>query len=508
MQELWRSAPRPLRATLILAVAGQLLIVLASFGVLTRPAMLAVALPALGLLLWTRPVPWWGLLLLAPLALYGAYPPLAFDETLYHLPYVDSIARTGAITLRPDIRFGVFPLLHELLCVPLFAFLGATATHFVAWLAVALLGALLWQWWPERREAGWLASAVVLGNPTLLANGAITYVDATLTLFVAAGFWCLWTMNGRGSRLAMWFALAGGFLLGSAVAVKYLGALFAIGGLLYAGRRIVPYAIGGLIGSGPMLLRIFLLTGSPFHPFLEETAWSPAVLSEESFPVLLLRLVRLPIDLTVSRIAGGGQPPFTPFFAAALVLLLLFCRRWRLAGIAMAYLVAFVVLMPRDTRYVLPLVPLVVAVVADWASSRLSRRMVVTLAVIAAIPVVAYPLAHVAIRGLPPLRSEARLQLQEERIPALAALRTIPADGRIVVCGAEHLKFVGGDRLVGDLIGPYAYSRMFTGGLREVQASWILVGEPCLPEWRQFIARNAELHHSVRGVTVWRNRLP
>jgi len=43
------------------------------------------------------------------------YPPLAFDETLYHLPMARAYARTGAMPFLPDVRLPVCPALFEVL---------------------------------------------------------------------------------------------------------------------------------------------------------------------------------------------------------------------------------------------------------------------------------------------------------------------------------------------------------------------------------------------------------
>src|SRR5215212_5165681 len=85
-------------------------------------------------------------LLLLPLIALALYPPIAFDETLYHLPFVQGIARDGAIRWHSDLRFPVFPILHELLCVPAFLLGGGIATHFVALIELILLAVLLLRW--------------------------------------------------------------------------------------------------------------------------------------------------------------------------------------------------------------------------------------------------------------------------------------------------------------------------------------------------------------------------
>src|SRR5438105_51384 len=260
-----------LRTTIGLAVAGQILAVLGIFGLLQPWALLTVAAIALfffhaearrrGENLLRVSAPPREIVLLIPLALLALYPPIAFDETLYHLAFVRAIAQSGAINFFGDIRFPVFPQLHELLCVPVFLLLGDTAMHFVAVAEVVLLAGVLVKW-PEQRSTALLAAALVLGNPIVMQIGTVTHVDAALMLFVAAGAYCL-----------DHHPAAAGFLLGTACSVKYLGCYFAAAGFVYLllfgtnRRRIAPLFAGSLLLAVlPMYGRIVALTGNPFFP--------------------------------------------------------------------------------------------------------------------------------------------------------------------------------------------------------------------------------------------------
>src|SRR5258708_38389336 len=122
--------PVSLRAALGLAVAGQLFCILGVVGSL-RPLGISVfvvlALVAGGVRSgrdWWPGMAWkqvaWIVVAVLPLLLLALHPALAFDETLYHLPFVRWMARTGWLTWRPDRRFPLFPQLHAPLSVPLF----------------------------------------------------------------------------------------------------------------------------------------------------------------------------------------------------------------------------------------------------------------------------------------------------------------------------------------------------------------------------------------------------
>lgn len=455
--------PFSLRATIGLAIAGQLFVMLGIVGFL-RPWTIAVI--ALGLLLVEarrlrlsappREIVLLGVLLI-PLTILALYPPIAFDETLYHLPFVRAIAQSGAINFFTDIRFPVFPQLHELLCVPLFLLFGDTATHFVAVAELLLLAGLLVAW-PEQRIAGILAAALVLGNPIVIQLGTVTHVEMALTLFVAAGFYCL----DRNPA-------AGGFLLGTACSVKYLGWYFAAAGVVYLllfgadRKRTLPiYVATFAVAVLPMYGRIVALTGNPFFPFLPKIfGRSPWAMTLPTHPAA--NALRLFWDITFDRARVNWQPPYSPLFAIALLLTLVAATRDRraafLAAVCAGYIAIFTFL-PQDSRYLLPLLPLVSAAAAISIAPLLRRKMMIALSLLSIAPGIAYAGYRIARQGPPPVTSAQRQLYLEARLPELRALEHRGA-GRIYVCGAEQLKYFGGDDLYGDVTGPFANQRIF-----------------------------------------------
>jgi hypothetical protein len=192
--------PLAARAALGLAVAGQLFVVLGAFGALRPWAFVVLAVLALTggaarmergeLTSRTAAAATVVTLGAAPLFLLALYPPLAFDETLYHLPIVRALADSATIRFLPGLRFPVFPKLHEALCVPGLLALDDVSTHLVSLAELLILAGLLAGWrgtW--RRHAGLLAAWLLLGNPIALHHSTITYVESALCLFVAAGFY-------------------------------------------------------------------------------------------------------------------------------------------------------------------------------------------------------------------------------------------------------------------------------------------------------------------------------
>ena len=452
-------------------------------------------------------------LLALPLFLLGLYPPIAFDETLYHLPFIAAIARSGSIGFLTDMRFPVFPRIHELLCLPAFLIAGDTATHLVALAAVLILAGLMIEW-PSQRMAGFLAAALVLGNPIVVQMATITYTEAALMLFVAAGFYCL---NRN--------VAAAGFLVGTACSVKYLGWYFAAAALVYLllfgtnRRRTIPLFIGAfVIAVLPMYASIIALTGNPFFPFLPRvfgtSAWTMALPETMAATTRMANALRVFWDITFARERVNFQPPYSPLFAVAMLITLIAATRDRraafLSAICAGYIAIFTFL-PQDSRYLMPLLPLVSMAAAISVAPMLRGRMVIVLSVLAIAPGVTYAGYRLARQGPPPLTSAQRQQYLEAHIPEYRALER-RGPGRIYVCGAEQLKYYGGEEFLGDVTGPFA-NQTIVGGehlsrtLTGLHIRYLLVSARCPIQWQRLPAEpRFELVYTDDGAKLWRLR--
>jgi hypothetical protein len=417
-----------------------------------------------------------------PLLLLALYPPLAFDETLYHLPFVRAFARDGALRFLPDLRFPVFPQFHELLCVPPFLVGGDVAPHLVALLEVMLIVALLLEW---DRRAGWLAAAFFLGSPLVTHIATITYVDAALTLFVAAGFFALDRER---------YALAG-FFFGTACSVKYLGGYFAVFALLLvlvraADRRRAAglFILTGAAAALPTTAWIFYKTGSPVFPFFPSNLWTLALDSHAGLADRLIAIIRAPWDVTFARARMNVQPPVTPFLIPAVALLIAAARRnsrarWLLA-ISAGYLV-ILSFFPPEARYFVPLLPLVALGAATIVVTRWPK-IVPLLGIVVVLPGLAYAGYRLARLGVPPVTSVQREQWLTRHVPEYPALVRTGRE-RVYVCGAEQLKGLAAGELLGDFAGPYSYSRILGGGgtlagrLRAIDVRYFLVSKRVCP---------------------------
>ena len=410
------------------------------------------------------------ILLALPLLLLALFPPLAFDETLYHLPIVRALATSGKLQFLADLRFPAFPQLHELLCVPLFTIGGDVATHLVSLIEVAIAAVLLYEW------GGILAAAFFLGSPIVLHLATITYVEAALMLFVTAGFYCL----ERGN-----YALSG-FFFGTACSVKYLGGYFAIAALiivlLRSRKSALTFAAFCAAAALPTTLWLIATTGNPVFPFFGSSLWAM------SLPHATWRTLLVPWDVTFARAHVNFEPPFTPLLIAMIALVR---TRW-VALVCAGYLIAFAFL-PQDSRYLVPLLPLL-SIAAAATSAKHARW----LAWIAIAPGVFYLLYRFAVDGLPPMTVAAREAFLTKRIPEYAALRR--ADGRVYVCGGEQLKYYARGELLGDFVGPYSYDRVQDPS--RIHAQYFLVAKRACPQPPS--TEGMDLIYEDAGAQLWR----
>ena len=511
--------PLALRSALGLAVAGQAFAILGAFGVL-RPWTICIFV-AISLVGVRRIAMQWGMVATAlPLFVLALYPPIAFDETLYHLPFVRAIAGSGAIRFLSDLRFPVFPQIHELLCVPAFLLAGDVATHLVAVAEVLVLTAVLIAW-PRQRHAGFLAAALVLGNPIVLQMSTVTHVEMALTLFVAAGAWCIDRAATENPTASI---AAAGFLLGTACSVKYLGWYFAAAAFVYLvlfgrdRRRTIPiFLLAFTVAVVPMYACLIALTGNPIFPFLPQVfGSSPWGVPLTDGSKSIVRALRLFWDITFAREHVGQQPPYSPLFAVALLVTIVAARRDRrlafLSAVCVAYVAIFIAILPSDSRYLLPLLPLV-SVVAASVFARW-KTFCIALSLLSIAGGLAYAGYRVARQGPPPLNVAQRRQYLEQRIPELRALERRGA-GRIYVCGAEHLKDFGGKDLLGDYYGPMSNVKIIgsahdaaelSANLARIDVRYLLMSRKrCPRNWQDLPASpDLELVYADDGASLWR----
>jgi len=431
-----------------------------------------------------------GLLVIAPLCVFALYPPIAFDETLYHLPFVRALAHDGVLRFLPAMRFPVFPQFHELLCVPMYLLGGDVATHLVALAEVIVTAALLIEW-GRRYEvrAGWLAAALLLGSPLVISLATITYVDAALVLFVAAGFYALDRER---------FLLAG-FFFGTACSVKYLGWYFVLAALIIvlvrtSGRRrgAGMFVIACAAAALPTTAWIVKKTHDPFFPFASTSLWSLAPSRTVSLSGRFIGALRLMWDVTFARGRMNHQPPVTLLLigiVAVVIAAAIRDTRARWVALLCAAYVAVFEFLPQDSRYLVPLLPLLSVVSAVVVAKRWGKAASV-IALLAVAPGVAYAGYRIALQGVPPVTASERSEWLSQHVPPYRAL-VCAGNDRVYVCGGEQLKDYAGGELLGDFNGPFSYERILGDAhdtssiaqrLRGIDARYFLVvKQTCQP---------------------------
>jgi hypothetical protein len=283
-------------------------------------------------------------------------------------------------------------------------------------------------------------------------------------------------------------------LAATAADVKYLGLYFlGVTGLIVlivalAGRRvrdILLFAAVALAVLAPWYLRIFLLTGNPVFPYVPQlfgaNPWQSLPDPRREGPLVerLVRAARLPWDMVFAREAYGGLPPLSPVYLAALPLLaagILRDRRVRLwLAITAVYALACTWL-PRDSRYLVPALPLVSLAVAGsvvLCIDRLgrwhrSRALAWALCLGCLAPGWLYGLYRAQRNGPLPVTPAAREAYLARKVPAYAAVawlnRTRGSAYTVWALNAESVTYFAAGRYLGDWTGLASFDRVLAAG--------------------------------------------
>jgi hypothetical protein len=519
-----------LPATIGLALLAHLGFLFASLGLL-RPGVLIVVIMAVhgaAFRAWRAAVAdlaigsgrkvALGLVALVPIFVLALYPPIAFDETLYHLPFARAFARAGELCITPALRFPVFPALAELLFAQVLLLAGDVATHLVAFVAVLATAGLLIAW--GRRSfspaAGWIAAALYLGNPIVVSLSGTDYIEPLLTLFVTAALFSAWSFRHSGERA--WLLLAALFA-GSAAGVKYLGLFFAAAvfvDLAFARRKPSAPLLYGIVAFAvlaPTYARILAHTGNPVFPYLPglfgSTTYDPIAfkpLRDLIAPETLVRFVRLPWDVVFHRSAVGQQPPFSPFYLLGLPLLLACSlrdsRARRLAAIPLVWGAVFLFL-PADSRYLVIVLPPLSLALAGWIRIE-KRSLLVAACALAFLPGWLYAGYRLARQGPLPVTAAERDLYLAGKLPLYPAVRHLDRISSIAYAfDGENLKYYYDGALYGDWIGPVSYIRLrplveapalLHRELRELGASHLLLSKrgirpPKTADWQRWFRK-------------------
>jgi hypothetical protein len=450
---------------------------------------------------------------LLPVGMLAIYPPTGFDATLYHLPFAKAFAVSGGLPFLPDLRVPVFPQLNEMLLAMALLLGGDAAAQLLMALATALTAALLLLWgreaFPEAPGAGWIAAAAWLGNPLVVYLGGSAYVDPALALWVTAALYAVHRYRAGGGT--GWLA-ASAAAAGAAAAGKYLGLFFvaAIAAIVAAGarnrlavqaagsgdspvRRASPrrghaalFMLVALAVMAPWYGRILYYTGNPLFPF---------------FPRLFGGSPWDPLDVGPAGPwwrSASALPPLSPVYLAALPLV-----AWRAARDAhtrrllllVAAFAGVTLALPRDPRYLLPVVPVASlalgVTLASWGPPfpRLrGRRRLAAASAALLLPGWLYGVIRIVHLGPPPPSQASREALLARELPLYPAVRFLNRHAGSAYTafgfGTENLHYFADGRLLGDWAGPASYRRMpspagdpraLEGALRRLGADYLIL---------------------------------
>jgi hypothetical protein len=440
----------------------------------------------------------------APVVVLSLYPPLGFDQTMYHLPTARAFAETGGLPFVAALRFPVFPALAEVMNAVVLLAASAEATQVTGVLAYAACVSLAWAW--ARREStpagAWLAAAVLAGSPIGWYLASTGYVEPLLALFGLASLAA--ADRSREESGVAWLILAG-LLAGSAAGVKYLGLYFVPAAAALAlpseqrlidWRRLAIYGAAAAAALAPTYLRLVAHTGNPVFPFYPQifgdSPWLvPEFLGRRGLERAGAALT-LVWDMTFRRERLGWLPPYSPAFVLGVPVALVAAWRFpslrRLAALTAGY----VALAPVHAHYPLAIAPLWAVVVGAGAGrlaerSRAATRGLVALAVCVAAIGHLYAIHRIGRLGWPPVTDAGRsavVTAVRPVYPAIAFLNRTAPGATVYGVGTEEMVDYLRGPLLGDANGPVSHTTVaararadgaLAPALDGVGASWLLL---------------------------------
>lgn len=208
-------------------------------------------------------------------------PPVMYDALNYHLAFPDHWLSAGGFVEYPRHGFSYYPSSHGMLYTYALATVGpwgASAMHFwfgvLATATAASLGARLGGW----RTAVWAGACFAL-TPAVLEVSTYASADLAVAAWGGAGVTVLLREPAQRTLIRSW--AIGGFLLGCAMAAKYLAlAVVFVPALAVAVFTLVSTrprrpvwlmsvtAFSVAVPLLPWLARNLAWTGNPLHPYL------------------------------------------------------------------------------------------------------------------------------------------------------------------------------------------------------------------------------------------------
>ncbi len=211
--------------------------------------------------------------------------PVMYDVANYHLAFPERWLAAGGFVEFPRHAFSYYPAAHGMLWTYALAAVGpwgASALH--AWFGVVAASAVgvLTRRIAGRSAAGWSVACFV-ATPAALQVAAFAAADLVVAAWAVVALVVIIGSDGRPRR-----AVVAGFLVGSAVAAKYLALAtvaipLAVALLLASARRgprpaaiaILAFSVGAAAPVLPWFARNVVWTGNPLYPYLRELFGGP-----------------------------------------------------------------------------------------------------------------------------------------------------------------------------------------------------------------------------------------
>lgn len=219
-------------------------------------------------LIWTSGI----VILFSPFLLLPLYPPTAWDEISYHLPYAKYYVEHNGLSVNPFLRYPLYAHNINLLYALSLLFSDDTLAHLIhastavlCAVGVYSLGSL-----SSDKKVGAAAAVIFLSSPVVTHLMGTSYIDLGLTLFIFLSFYCISVWSIR--KQEHWLYLAG-FAAGIAAGCKYSG-LFYIPMFLiwiaYESRgvsSVMKFLLPAFLFGAPWYVRNFIISGDPVSPF-------------------------------------------------------------------------------------------------------------------------------------------------------------------------------------------------------------------------------------------------
>jgi hypothetical protein len=212
------------------------------------------------------------IMLFSPLLLLPLYPPTAWDEISYHLPYAKFYVAHNGLSVNPFLRYPLYAHNIDLLYALSLLFSDDITAHLMHASTAVLCAAGIYSLGSltSDKKAGAIGACIFLSSPVVTHLMSTAYVDLGLTLFVFLSFYCIsvWSIKKEES----WLCLAG-FAAGIAAGSKYSGLFYVplfLVWIAYESKRIsavMKFLLPALLFGAPWYVRNFFISGDPLSPF-------------------------------------------------------------------------------------------------------------------------------------------------------------------------------------------------------------------------------------------------